>query len=317
MVKIAVLDDYQRVARSFADWSRIEKANQIVVFDAPFKDEADVAASLADFEVLCVLRERTRFARSVIDKLPRLKMVASTAMRNAALDMKALADRGIVVCGTGGGTAATPELTIGLMLAVARSIPLEDGNVRAGRWQSTVGMEMHGKTLGLLGLGRLGGAVAKVGAALGMNLIAWSQNLTAERAAEIGAKRVGKDELFQQSDVLSIHLVLSDRTKGLVGARELTQMKRTAILINTSRGPIVDEDALVKALQGGWLRGAGLDVYGTEPLPADHPIRTCPRTVLTPHLGYVSEETYRIFYGDTVDNIEAWLAGAPKRIMTA
>ena len=316
MVKIAVLDDYQRVARAFADWSRIEAGNEVVVFDKAFQDEADVIARLADFEVLCLLRERTRFPRSVIERLPKLRLMASTAMRNAAIDMQAAADRGIVVCGTGGGSAATPELTIGLMLAVARSIPLEDGNVRAGRWQSTVGMEMHGKTLGLLGLGRLGGAVGKVGAALGMNLIAWSQNLTDARAAEGGARRVEKDELFKQADVVSIHLVLSDRSRGLVGARELTLMKRSAILINTSRGPIVDEDALVKALQSGWLRGAGLDVYGIEPLPADHPMRSCPRTVLTPHLGYVSEETYRTFYAETVDNIEAWLAGAPKRVMS-
>lgn len=316
MVKIAILDDYQRVARSFADWSRVESGNEIVVFDQPFKDEADVVAKLADFEVLCILRERTRFPRSVIEKLPKLRLIASTAMRNAAIDMKAAAERGIVVSGTSAGNYATAELTIGLMLAVARSIPLEDGNMRAGRWQTTVGMELQGKTLGLLGLGRLGGAVAKVAAALGMKLIAWSQNLTEARAAEIGAQRVEKDELFKQADVLSVHLVLSDRSRGLVGPRELTLMKRGAILINTSRGPIVDEDALVKALQSGWLRGAGLDVYGIEPLPADHPLRTCPRTVLTPHLGYVSEETYRLFYGDTVDNIAAWLAGAPKRIMT-
>jgi phosphoglycerate dehydrogenase-like enzyme len=315
MVKIAILDDYQRVARSFADWSKLEAGNEIVTFDAPFKDEADVVAKLADFEVLCLLRERTRFSRAVIDKLPKLRLLASTAMRNAAIDMQAAAERGIAVCGTGGGTAATPELTIGLMLAVARSIPLEDANMRAGRWQTTVGMELRGKTLGLLGLGKLGGEVAKVGAALGMTLIAWSQNLTEARAAEIGTRRVEKDELFQQADVLSVHLVLSDRTRGLVGPRELTLMKRGAILINTSRGPIVDEDALVKALQGGWLRGAGLDVYGQEPLPADHPLRTCPRTVLTPHLGYVSEETYRTFYADTVDNIAAWLAGSPKRVM--
>ena len=316
MVKIAILDDYQRVARSFADWSRIEPGNEIVVFDTPFKDEDDVVAKLAEFDVLCVLRERTRFPRSVIERLPKLKLMASTAMRNAAIDMKAAAERGIVVCGTGGGVAATPELTIGLMLAVARSIPLEDGNMRAGRWQTTVGMELRGKTLGLLGLGRLGGEVAKVCAALGMNLIAWSQNLTDARAAEAGARRVEKDEIFRQADVLSIHLVLSDRTRGLVGPREIALMKPSAILINTSRGPIVDENALLEALQSGRLRGAGLDVYGQEPLPADHPLRACPRTVLTPHLGYVSEETYREFYGDTVDNIAAWLAGSPKRVMT-
>jgi phosphoglycerate dehydrogenase-like enzyme len=316
MVKIAVLDDYQRVARTFADWSRIESGNEVVVFAAPFNGEADVIAKLADFEVICLLRERTRFPRGVIEKLPKLRMMASTAMRNAAIDMQAAADRGIVVSGTRAGNTATAELTIGLMLAVARSIPLEDANMRGGRWQTTVGMEMQDKTLGLLGLGRLGGAVAKVGAALGMKTIAWSQNLTAERAAEMGARRVEKDELFAQSDVLSVHLVLSDRSRGLVGARELTLMKRTAILINTSRGPIVDEDAMVKALQGGWLRGAGIDTYGIEPLPADHPLRTCPRTVLTPHLGYVTEETYRLFYGDTVDNIEAWLKGAPTRLMT-
>ena len=317
MVKIAILDDYQRVARSFADWSRIEAGNEIVTFDTPFKDEADVTAKLAEFEVLCVLRERTRFPRGVLERLPKLKLMASTGLRNAAIDMKAAAERGIVVCGTDSGSVATAELAVGLMLAVARSIPLEDANMRAGRWQTTVGMELHGKTLGLLGLGKLGGGVARVGAALGMKIIAWSQNLTQARCDEFGARRVEKDELFAQADVLSIHLVLSDRSRGLVGARELTMMKRSAILINTSRGPIVDEDALLKALQSGWLRGAGIDTYGTEPVPVDHPIRTCPRTVLTPHLGYVTEETYRLFYADTVDNIAAWLGGAPKRVMTA
>lgn len=316
MVKIAILDDYQRVARTYADWSRIESGNEIVVFDQPLRDESEVVAKLADFEVLCILRERTRFPRSVIERLPKLKLMASTAMRNAAIDMKAAAERGVVVCGTNAGNYATAELTIGLMLAVARSIALEDGNMRAGRWQTTVGMELQGKTLGLLGLGRLGGAVAKVASALGMNLIAWSQNLTEARAAEAFARRVEKDELFLRSDVLSVHLVLSDRSRGLVGARELALMKRDAILINTSRGPIVDEPALIDALQHGRLRGAGLDVYGLEPLPSDHPLRSCPRTVLTPHLGYVTEETYRTFYGDTVENIAAWLAGSPIRIMT-
>jgi phosphoglycerate dehydrogenase-like enzyme len=309
MVRIAILDDYQNVARTFADWSRLERAHEVVTFDRPFRDEADVVASLADFEVLCVLRERTRFPRSVIEKLPKLKLMASTAMRNAAIDMAAAADRGITVCGTGGGHVATPEL------AVARNIAIEDANVRSGRWQTTVGMELSGKTLGLLGLGRLGGEVARIAAAMGMKLIAWSQNLTAERCAATGAELVSKDDLFRRADVLSVHLVLSDRSRGLVGARELGLMKPTAILVNTSRGPIVETAPLVEALKAGRLRGAGLDVYDSEPLPTDHPLRSCPRTVLTPHLGYVSEETYRIFYGDTVDNIEAWLAGAPKRIM--
>jgi phosphoglycerate dehydrogenase-like enzyme len=315
MVRIAVLDDYQHAARKFADWSGLEKEHKVVVFDSPFASADDVVAKLAGFEVLCILRERTRFPRELIARLPKLRLMASTGMRNAAIDMTASKERGIVVCGTGSGSVATPELTIALMLAVARQLPVEDANMRSGHWQTTVGMELHGKTLALLGLGRLGGQVAKVASALGMRLIAWSQNLTEARAAECGAVRVDKDELFARADVLTVHLVLSERTRGLVGARELGLMQRSAILINTSRGPIVDEAALVSALEGGRLRGAGIDVYGEEPLPAGHPLRRAPRTVLTPHIGYVTEETYRAFYGETVENIEAWLAGKPKRVI--
>ena len=316
MARIAVLDDYQQIAAKMADWSGLQGAHEVKFFHQHLGDTDAVARALSPYDVIAIMRERTRISADLIAKLPNLKMIASTAMRNAAIDMQAAAARGIVVCGTGGGSTATPELAIGLMLAAARNIPHEDANMRQGGWQTTVGMDIAGRTMGLLGLGRLGAKVAGVAAALGMSLIAWSQNLTAERAREHGARLVSKDELFQQADVISVHLVLSERTRGLVGARELGLMKSTALLINTSRGPIVEEAALVAALRAGRIRGAGLDVYDTEPLPADHPLRSAPRTVLTPHLGYVSEDTYRVFYGESVANIEAWLKGAPTRVMT-
>jgi phosphoglycerate dehydrogenase-like enzyme len=315
MARIAVLDDYQKAARRFADWSRLERQHQVTFLHEPFRDLEHAAAALGGFEVVCAMRERTRFSRELIGRLPALKLIATTGMRNAAIDMKAAAERGIVVCGTGSGNVATAELTIALMLGLVRHLAIEAANMRSGAWQTTVGTELSGKTLGLLGLGRLGGHVARVAAALGMKLIAWSQNLGEARAAELGARRVEKDELFRQADILTIHLVLSERTRGLVGQRELGLMKSTALVINTSRGPIVDEAALVSALQAGRLGGAGIDVYGSEPLPADHPLRTAPRTLLTPHIGYVTEETYRQFYGETVENIEAWLAGSPERVI--
>jgi len=238
-------------------------------------------------------------------------------MRNAAIDLAAASERGVVVCGTEGLPYPTAELTWALILALARHVPKEDRAVRDGSWQTTLGVGLNGRTLGLLGLGRLGAQVARIGLAFGMETLAWSQNLTAERAAEVGARLVARDVLLQRADVLSIHLVLGERTRGLLGARELGLMKRTALLVNTSRGPIVDEAALVHALSTGAIAGAGLDVFDIEPLPVDHPLLGAPNTVITPHLGYVTEDTYRIFYGQALENIQAYLRGAPTRVLSA
>jgi phosphoglycerate dehydrogenase-like enzyme len=261
------------------------------------------------------MRERTPFPRALLERLPRLRLLVTTGMRNAAIDLQAAADRGVLVCGTGGLPYPTAELAWGLVLALARRIPREDRATREGRWQETVGLGLNGKTLGVLGLGTLGSRVARFGRAFEMDVLAWSQNLTAERAAEIGAVRVDRDELLARSDVVTIHLVLSERTRGLIGARELGLMKRTAYLVNTSRGPIVDEAALVRALRDGTIAGAGLDVYDEEPLPPDHALRGLPNTVITPHLGYVTEETYRIFYGQALEDILAYLRGEPVRVL--
>jgi len=315
-VRIAVLDDYQRVAPELADWSPLA-GHEVAFFDTPFRDPEETARALEPFEVVCCMRERTPFPASLIERLPALRLLVTTGMRNAALDVDAAVARGITVCGTQGSGVSTAELTWGLIHAVIRHIPTEDANVKAGRWQTTVGADLAGRTLGILGLGRIGPTVARVGAAFDMRVIAWSPNLTAERAAAVGATLVGKRDLFEQSDVLSIHLVLADSTRGLVGREELAAMKPGAILVNTSRGPIVDEAALLAELERGTIGGAGLDVYGREPLPSDHPLRRAPRTVLTPHLGYVTEENLRLFYRETVEDVAAWLAGAPIRVIAA
>ena len=261
------------------------------------------------------MRERTAFPRALLERLPKLKLLVTTGMRNASIDVAAATARGIVVCGTAGLPYPTAELTWGLILALVRRIPAEDRATREGRWQISCGLGLNGKTLGVIGLGGLGSRVAKVGRAFEMGVIAWSQNLTEARAAEVGAKLVAKDELLARADVASIHLVLSDRTRGLIGARELSLMKRAAYLINTSRGPIVDESALVAAVRKGTIAGAGLDVYDDEPLAIDHPLRDLPNTVITPHLGYVTEEGYRIFYGQALEDVKAWLAGQPVRVL--
>jgi phosphoglycerate dehydrogenase-like enzyme len=313
MTRIAVLDDYQRVAASMADWGSLDA--EVVFFDDHLADEAAIAERLAGFDIVCLMRERTPLTASLIAALPRLRFVVTTGMRNASVDLGALAERGIPISGTTGGSVATAELTWGLILALLRHIPTEAEAMRAGGWQTTIGRELRGRTLGLLGLGNLGSAVARVGLAFGCEVIAWSENLTDERAAEVGARRVERDELFRRSDILSIHLVLSERSRGLVGADELGLMRPGAVLVNTSRGPIVDEGALVAALRTGRIAGAGLDVYGTEPLPADHPLRSLDNVVLTPHLGYVTEESYRDFFPQTVEDIAAWLAGAPIRLL--
>jgi phosphoglycerate dehydrogenase-like enzyme len=261
------------------------------------------------------MRERTAFPRSVFARLPNLKLLTTTGMRNAAIDMQAASDHGVTVCGSGGVVYPTAELTWGLILALLRHIPREDRSVRGGRWQVSMGVDLNGKTLGVIGLGNLGSQVATVGKAFQMNVIAWSQNLTAERATSLGAKLVSKDELLAQSDIVSIHLVLSERTRGLVGARELGLMKPTAYLINSSRGPIVDEDALAEVLKHKKIAGAGLDTFGDEPLPLDHPFRHLDNTVITPHIGYVTEDTYKIFFAHTVENIKAFLDGTAIRVI--
>lgn len=315
MARIAILDDYQNVARSMADWSRLERQHSLTFFDKPIKGIEALATTLAPFEVIGLMRERTPFQRALIERLPNLRLLVTTGMRNASIDMKAAAERRVTVCGTPAGNHATAELTLAIMLGLSRNLHIELANMREGRWQTTIGLELRGKTLGLLGLGKLGSEVARLGQAFGMTTIAWSQNLTAADAAGKRVERVEKDELFRRSDFLSIHLVLSERSRGLVGARELGLMKPTAFLINTSRGPIVDADALSEALRSGRLAGAGLDVYGEEPLPSDHPLRREPRALLTPHLGYVTAETYRTFYPAMVRAIEAFLDGKPVQVI--
>jgi len=315
MARVAILDDYQNVARRMADWASLPAGTDVVVFADHLKETGAVAARLADFDAVVAMRERTAFPRALLERLPRLKLLVTTGMRNASIDVGAAVERGITVCGTSGLPYPTAELTWGLILALARQIPTEDRATREGKWQTTLGLGLNGKTLGVLGLGTLGSRVARYGKAFEMEVLAWSQNLTAERAAEVGATLVGKDELLRRSDVVSIHLVLSDRSRGLVGARELGLMKRTAYLVNTSRGPIVDEAALVRALQEGTIAGAGLDVYEPEPLPLDHPFRKLPNTVITPHLGYVTEETYRVFFGHALEDVQAFLRGAPVRVL--
>lgn len=315
MVAIAILDDYQNVALKLADWSRLQEGHRLTVFNAPFVDEAAAAKALVGFDVLAIMRERTRFPGSLIDKLPILKLIVTSGGRNDAIDVAAASARGITVCGTDSPGFATAELTWGLILGLARNIAFEDQRMRDGHWQTTVGTDLRGKTLGLIGLGRLGKEVAGFAKAFRMNVIAWSQNLKPEDAAAAGVERVEKADLFRRADFISIHTRLSERTRGLVGSAELALMKPTAFIVNTSRGPIIDEAALMAALEGGRIAGAGLDVYGEEPLPATHLLRSWPRTLLTPHLGYVTAETYRVFYGGMVEAIEAWLAGKPVRVI--
>ena len=312
-MRVAVLDDYQRVAEGLADWKSLGPNVSVEFFHDHHKKEDDLVDRLQAFEILAIMRERTPFPRSLIEKLPNLKLLVTTGKRNASVDMAACKERGITVCGTAGSEGSTIELAWGLILSVVRGIPREDRALREGRWQIKVGMELRGKTLGVLGLGRLGSQVAQIGGAFGMNVIAWSQNLTAERAKSARAELVTKNELFERSDVITIHLVLSDRTRKLVGREELARMKKTAYLVNTSRGPIVDESALIAALESGQIAGAGIDVYYVEPLPPDDPIMQAPNTVLTPHIGYVADASYATFYRETVEDIAAWLTGKPIR----
>src|SRR3989442_307091 len=305
--KIAVLDDYQNVAFESADWSVLRDRADIAVFQNHLADPDAVIERLLPFDVVCVMRERTPLPRNVIERLPNLKLIASTGPGNASIDVVAAADRGIVVSHTGYRSAPTIELTWALILASARNIVAESNSVRSGGWQTSVGMDLQGKTLGVLGLGRIGSAVARIGRDFGMNLVAWSQNMTSESAQAAGAVLVSKDQLFEQADILTIHLVLSGRTRGLVGAAELARMKPTARLINTSRGPIVDEQALISALRNKQIAGAAIDVFDIEPLPASHPFRTLDNVLATPHIGYVAQGLYRTFYVDSVTNIGKWL----------
>jgi phosphoglycerate dehydrogenase-like enzyme len=314
-VRCVVLDDYQNVAATCADWSGADV--ELVSITEHLADEAVLADQVAGAEIVVAMRERTPFTPSVFDRLPDLRLLVTTGMANAAIDLPAAAHHGVTVCGTSGILTPTSELTWGLIHALARHVLADDRTMRAGGWQTRVGTGLAGQRLGLVGLGRLGALVARVGVAFGMDVVAWSQNLTAERAADVGVRPVDKDELLATSDIVSIHLVLSDRTRGLIGATELATMKPTAYLINTSRGPIVDHDALVAALRDGTIAGAGLDVFDVEPLPADDPLRGLPNTVLTPHTGYVVMQCYEIFYRDIVEDIAAWQAGRPIRVITA
>jgi phosphoglycerate dehydrogenase-like enzyme len=305
--KIAVLDDYQGVALELADWSAVTARAQVDVFSDHLSDADAVAERLLPYDVVCVMRERTPLRAEMIERLPNLKLIASTGPRNASIDLKAAAARGIAVAHTGYFGSPTLELTWALILASARHIVAEAAAVRSGGWQHSIGDDLAGKTLGIIGLGNLGSQVGKIGLAFGMRVIAWSQNLTAEKAAAIGAALVSKEELLRQSDIVSVHLVLSERTRALIGAKELALMKPSARLVNTSRGPIVVEAALIAALEAGQIAGAAIDVYDVEPLPLDHPYRHLDNLLATPHIGYVSRSLYERFYRDTVSNILAWL----------
>jgi phosphoglycerate dehydrogenase-like enzyme len=307
MIRIAILDDYQNASLEMADWSPLAGRAETTVFNDHLSNADEVVERLLPFDVICIMRERTPLPRSVIERLPRLKLIASTGPRNASIDVLAAAERGIVVAHTGYDPRSTIEMTWALILASVRQIALENAHLRAGGWQLTVGDTLHGTTLAVLGLGNIGSEVARIGLAFGMNVIAWSQNLTKEKAQSCGARLVSKEELFRSADILTVHLVLSPRTKGLVGAAELQAMKPSARLINTSRGPIVDESALIEVLRERRIAGAALDVFDIEPLPAGHPFRSFENVLATPHLGFVGRELYRTFYGETVKNITRWL----------
>jgi phosphoglycerate dehydrogenase-like enzyme len=314
--RCAILDDYQDVALSMADWSKVANDIEIKVFNEHLGSADKVVAALKDFAIVCAMRERTAFPRAVIEALPNLKLLITTGMRNASIDLDAAKERGVMVCGTPAFGNATAAIAAGLMLELARHIGDENARLKAGApWQTTIGLDLEDLTLGLLGLGRLGTRMAEIGHAFKMNVIAWSQNLTTEACRQAGVEHVSRDELFRRADFLSIHLQLSQRTRGLIGAGELELMKPSAFLINTSRGPIVDEAALIAALHKKRIAGAGLDVFDVEPLPIEHPSRKLDNVVLTPHLGYVAEQNYRAFYAGIVDDIRGFLDGKPVRVL--
>lgn len=316
LLRLAILDDYQQVSGDYAPWdSLLDDGVKVSVFSAPFVSEEQAVAALAPFDIIVAMRERTQFPQRVLDSLPSLKLLVTTGMANAAIDLEAASERGIVVCGTGGSPAAAPELTWALLLAYARNLAVEENSLRAGGWQTGVGFELAGKTLGIVGLGKIGQRMAGYAKAFGMDVLAWSQNLTAETAQEAGARKVSKEELFRESDVVTLHLRLSERTEGIVGAKELRLLGPGGVLVNTARGPLVDEAALIQALEEGWIQGAALDVFDQEPLPSGHPLLHSPRTVLSPHIGYVTHESYRQFYGGAFEDVKAWLADTPVRVL--
>ena len=314
-MKIAILDDYQNIALTSADWGNLAKDAEIVSFTDHLSDEDQVAERLKDFEIVCAMRERTPFTKSLLSKLPNLKLLVSSGMRNLGIDSAAAKEQGVVVCGTKSVGRPTADLAWGLILGLARQIPQEDRNVRAGGWQRTVGLSLEGRTLGVVGLGNLGGRMATIAKAFDMNVIAWSQNLTQERCDELGVEKVSREELMKRSDFITVHLILSDRSRGVIGAEELALMKPTAYIVNTARGPIIDEDALVEALETKAIAGAGIDVFSVEPLPADHPFRRLENAIVTPHLGYVSDTNYRAYFSGYIEAIEAFLAGEPKNFL--
>ena len=314
-MNIAILDDYQTIAGSMADWSQLPPGSNLQFFHDHLADNDQLVERLADFHVVMGMRERTPFPRAVLERLPNLRLLITSGRRNASFDLAAATELGVVVCGTDGSGEGPSELTWGLIISLIRQIPLEDQQTRQGAWGVHVGQGLKDKTIGLLGLGHIGSRVARVANAFDMNVIAWSQNLTAQRAAECQATLVDKETLFRDSDILSVHVVLSARTRGLVGAADLALMKPTAFLINISRGPIVDEPALINALQTGAIAGAGLDTFDVEPLPLDHPLRSMPNTVITPHVGYVTTDAYRSHYTGVVEDIRAFAGGEPVRML--
>jgi len=314
-VQVAVLDDYQRVSLQMADWSGVLARGEVDVFDDHVADPDALVERLAPYDVVVLMRERTPFPAEVIDRLPALRLIVSTGRRNASVDVAAARARGIPVCGTDSPVHAPSELTWALILGLCRHLVTEATNVAGGGWLTTLGRDLDGATLGVIGLGRIGTQVATVGRAFNMRVLAWSPHLTTERAAATGATAVPLDELLAESDVVTVHVPLNDGTRGLLSTAELARMKPDALLVNTSRGPVVDEAALLAALHDGHLGGVGLDVFDEEPLPVDHPLRTAPRTLLTPHAGYVTERVYRTFYTGVVEDILAWLDGAPIRVL--
>jgi phosphoglycerate dehydrogenase-like enzyme len=315
--RCAILDDYQNVALQMADWSPVAEDVDITVFNAPLGGQDKVIAALADFDIVVGTRERTPFPRAVIEALPKLKLLITTGARNASFDLAAAKERNVVVCGTPSIGNPTAGIAIGLMLEITRRIGFENARMKSGEpWQATIGLDVEGQTLGVIGLGKLGARVGRIAKAFGMKVLAWSQNLTPEKCQEAGVEYAGKEDLLRQADFVSIHVILSQRTRGLIGAGDLRLMKPTAYLINTSRGPIVDEGALLAALKEERIAGAGLDVFDVEPLPLDHPFRRLDNVVLTPHLGYVSVQNYRAYFTGVVEDIRGFLDGKPVRTMS-
>jgi phosphoglycerate dehydrogenase-like enzyme len=316
--RCAILDDYQNIALSMADWSPVKSELDIKVFNEPLGGSEQTIKALQGFPIICAMRERTAFSRQVIEALPDLKLLITTGARNNSIDVAAAKERNVVVCGTPSFGNPTAGITIGLMLEVTRRIGYEHARLKAGApWQSTVGLDLEGLTLGVIGLGKLGVRVTNLAKAFGMKVIAWSQNMTPEKAREHGADYVSKEELFRQADIVSVHVQLSDRTRGLIGAKEIGLMKPSAYIINTSRGPIIEETGLLVALRENRIAGAGLDVFDVEPLPHDHPFRKMDNVVITPHLGYVSVQNYQQYFGGIVEDIRAWLDGKPVRVITS